>query len=52
MPEGASGNYTDGAINKAKFDNTEKNDCRTRNIVAAKAIADCVRTSLGPRCAH
>jgi len=49
MPEGASGNYTDGAINKAKFDNTEKNDCRTRNIVAAKAIADCVRTSLGPR---
>merc|ERR1711959_831856 len=49
MPEGASGNYTDGAINKAKFDNTEKNDCRTRNITAAKAIADCGRTSLGPR---
>ena len=49
MPEGASSNYTDGAINKAKFDNTEKNDCRSRNIVAAKAIADCVRTSLGPR---
>merc|ERR1712166_541537 len=38
-----------GASNQAKFDNTEKNDCRTRNIVAAKAIADCVRTSLGPR---
>merc|ERR1711907_799187 len=49
MPEGASSNYTDGAIDKAKFDNTEKNDCRNRNIVAAKAIADCVRTSLGPR---
>eukprot|EP00656_Telonema_subtile_P023887 TRINITY_DN2553_c0_g1_i3.p1 TRINITY_DN2553_c0_g1~~TRINITY_DN2553_c0_g1_i3.p1 ORF type:complete len:549 (-),score=197.81 TRINITY_DN2553_c0_g1_i3:124-1770(-) len=41
--------YTDGSSNKAKFDNTEKNDCRSRNIVAAKAIADCVRTSLGPR---
>merc|ERR1711998_488799 len=44
-----SGNYTEGSSNKAKFDNTEKNDCRLRNVVAAKAIADCVRTSLGPR---
>lgn len=42
-------NYTSGASNRAKFDNTEKNDCRSRNIIAAKAIADCVRTSLGPR---
>merc|ERR1711990_763258 len=41
--------YTSTASNKAKFDNTEKNDCRARNIIAAKAIADCVRTSLGPR---
>merc|ERR1712028_61404 len=41
--------YTSNASNRAKFDNTEKNDCRARNIIAAKAIADCVRTSLGPR---
>merc|ERR1712166_976643 len=41
--------YTSNASNRAKFDNTEKNDCRSRNIIAAKAIADCVRTSLGPR---
>eukprot|EP00658_Telonema_sp_P-2_P016792 TRINITY_DN164_c0_g1_i2.p1 TRINITY_DN164_c0_g1~~TRINITY_DN164_c0_g1_i2.p1 ORF type:complete len:344 (-),score=129.96 TRINITY_DN164_c0_g1_i2:81-968(-) len=45
----AQTNYTDGSSNMAKFDNTEKNDCRSRNIIAAKAIADCVRTSLGPR---
>jgi len=42
-------NYVAGSSNRAKFDNTEKNDCRSRNIIAAKAIADCVRTSLGPR---
>merc|ERR1712216_230092 len=48
-PDKTMADYTSNASNRAKLDNTEKNDCRTRNIVAAKAIADCVRTSLGPR---
>merc|ERR1712054_637212 len=30
-------------------DKSDTMDVRTRNIIAAKAIADCVRTSLGPR---
>lgn len=30
-------------------DNSKKKDVRTTNIEAAKAVADAVRTSLGPR---
>lgn len=30
-------------------DTSRKNDVRTMNIEAAKAVADAVRTSLGPR---
>lgn len=42
--------HTSGANNRDRFDTREKNkDVRTSNIIAAKAVADAVRTSLGPR---
>ncbi len=37
------------ACGHARRDNTKKKDVRTANIEAAKAVADAVRTSLGPR---
>lgn len=42
---GGSGGTTD-----AKFRGQEKaKDVRSSNIIAAKAVADCIRTSLGPK---
>lgn len=35
--------------NENKKDTNESMDCRVGNIAAAKAVADCIRTSLGPR---
>lgn len=35
--------------NETKKDNEKATDTRLSNITAAKAVADCVRTSLGPR---
>jgi T-complex protein 1 subunit delta len=35
--------------NETKKDNEKSQDVRLSNIQAAKAVADCVRTSLGPR---
>lgn len=35
--------------NESKKDNNESMDCRIGNIAAAKAVSDCIRTSLGPR---
>lgn len=35
--------------NESKKDTNESMDCRIGNIAAAKAVADCIRTSLGPR---
>lgn len=43
---------TEGAANKdigGKLDSEKTKDIRMSNIVAAKAISDVVRTSLGPR---
>lgn len=38
------------SVNRTQFRGREKEkDVRTQNIVAARAIADCVRTSLGPK---
>eukprot|EP00243_Klebsormidium_subtile_P004717 TRINITY_DN18872_c0_g1_i1.p1 TRINITY_DN18872_c0_g1~~TRINITY_DN18872_c0_g1_i1.p1 ORF type:complete len:532 (-),score=146.24 TRINITY_DN18872_c0_g1_i1:124-1719(-) len=38
-----------GAKAERYIDNKRKDDVRTMNMVAAKAVADAVRTSLGPR---
>ncbi|KNH07293.1 T-complex protein 1 delta subunit [Perkinsela sp. CCAP 1560/4] len=35
--------------NESKHEKEKENDVRMSNILAAKSIADCVRTSLGPR---
>ncbi|KAG5479833.1 hypothetical protein LSCM4_05841 [Leishmania orientalis] len=35
--------------NESKKDNNTQTDVRISNITAAKAVADCIRTSLGPR---
>ncbi|EPY42783.1 T-complex protein 1 subunit delta [Angomonas deanei] len=35
--------------NESKKDNSTQSDVRLSNIAAAKAVADCIRTSLGPR---
>ncbi len=36
-------------IRRLRRDNTKRRDVREANIEAAKAVADAVRTSLGPR---
>jgi chaperonin GroEL (HSP60 family) len=38
-----------GAGNERQKGNSKEKDVRMSNIVAAKAVADAVRTSLGPR---
>lgn len=38
-----------GAGNERQKGNAKERDVRMSNIVAAKAVADAVRTSLGPR---
>jgi len=42
---GSNSNAKQAAFNK----NEKQRDVRSTNIQAAKAVADCVRTSLGPR---
>ena len=35
--------------NESKKDSNTQTDVRLSNITSAKAVADCIRTSLGPR---
>lgn len=49
MANGVAGGASRGKRGEMYRDNTKKKDVRTTNIEAAKAVADAVRTSLGPR---
>jgi T-complex protein 1 subunit delta len=51
MSEGAAKSYIGGgnADLGARLDSEKSKDIRMTNILAAKAISDVVRTSLGPR---
>ena len=46
---GGGGGGGRGAKNETYSDNKRKDDVRMANMVAAKSLADAVRTSLGPR---